>query len=289
MQWVAMRHHAGNGVVDRLQIMHSADARQQKRADLGVADHVNDGFAPLKVGVGGKVAVEARTLRAFAVGHFERIDYGFAHVVGDPAYVPERIQVARGVAAVTQSHLSGVVLLAGIKSSGTSRTSRIDSATRSAVAMVAAVMMSRLPAGNGRRLRLRETLRFSEGGVFQGRNVQRYVFRDNVELQLLLEAIARHLGLCSGRHLDDGGFDQRLISRIGQYEHRVAHDQRRLDRAHHNGRFTLDRAPDQFGNFGGCFSELVNVVTWPGPADLLAIEAMISAQPRPLETPLRPS
>jgi len=166
MQWVAMRHHAGNGVVGRLQMMHGADARQQKRTDLGVADHVNGGFAPFKVGVGGKVAVEARTLRAFAVGYFDRIDSGFVQGAGDPVYVLERIQVARGVAAVPQGHFSSVVLLAGIKSSGASQAFRIDSATRSAVAMVAVVTMSRLPAGNGRRLRLRGTLRFSDGGSF---------------------------------------------------------------------------------------------------------------------------
>jgi hypothetical protein len=53
--------NSGTSCVDRLQLMHGGDARQQKHSDLGAANHINGGFDPLKVGMRDKALVEART------------------------------------------------------------------------------------------------------------------------------------------------------------------------------------------------------------------------------------
>ena len=137
-------HHPGAGVVGRLQVMHRADAGQQQRGDLGVADHIGGGFDPFQIGVRGEAIVEARTLQAIAVGDFDRVDLGLVQGAGDVLHVLQRILMAHRMAAVAQGHVGDVEF--SCRSCRSPQACCIDCAMRSAVAKAAEVMMSRLPA-----------------------------------------------------------------------------------------------------------------------------------------------
>src|SRR5690606_4052646 len=73
----------------------------------------------------------------------------------------------------------------------------------------------------GRALHLKEDARLQARELADAGDDDRLV--DEVELHLLLEAVAGHVGVDLGDHLLDGGLDCRLIAALRQGEDRVAH------------------------------------------------------------------
>jgi hypothetical protein len=193
----------GAGVVGGLEVVHGADAGQQQRGDLGVLDHVGHGFDPFQIGVRAEAVVEARALQAIAVGDFDRVDLGLVQGAGDVLHVLQGILVTDGVAAVAQGHVGDV-----------------DFSYRH-VALLRPVASTapcarRWPGGGGHDVEVAGVGRQVMGGAFdfeEDRGLQAGEFArpgmfngaspGYVELHLLLEAIARHIGLHGGGHLDD--------------------------------------------------------------------------------------
>src|SRR5690554_6565846 len=115
---------------------------------------------------------------------------------------------------------------------------------------------------------------FQEDGGFQAteaaetRDVHGLIFRNDVELDFLLEAVARHVGRHGLHHFFDGGFHFRLIGGVGQHVHGVAHQQGRLGRVQDDDGLALLGTTDHFDGLGGGFGELVDVGTGAGAGRL---------------------
>src|SRR5690554_2501628 len=118
------------------------------------------------------------------------------------------------------------------------------------------------------------TFHFQEDGGFQAteaaetRDVHGLVFRNDIELDFLLEAVARHVGRHGLHHFFDGGFHCRLVSCIRQHVHGVAHQQGRLGRVQDDDGLALLGTTDHLDGLGGGFGELVDVGTGAGAGRL---------------------
>ncbi|MCY1511327.1 hypothetical protein D9M68_457430 [compost metagenome] len=136
-------YHSSTCVVRILEVMHRADARQQQGSDLGMANHIGHRFDVLEVRMLAEAVVEAGALQAVTVCDLDGVHLRLVQRSGDVLGVLQRVLMSDGVAAVAQGHVGDVELLIRVHRQASTR--RV-AAMRSAQAMAAEVMMSRLPA-----------------------------------------------------------------------------------------------------------------------------------------------
>ena len=91
---------------------------------------------------------------------------------------------------------------------------------------------------------------------------------DAVELHLLLEAVARHIGLNRSGHALDRFGNRLLVGEVAQGIDGVAHDQRRLGRIQHDDGLALGGTADDLDRLGRGLGELVDVGARAGTGTL---------------------
>ncbi len=128
-------HRAHAEIVGALEILLGADARQQQGGEAGAGQLLGDGGDPFLVGVGAEAVIEAGPRQAVAMRDLDRIDPGRIEGARDGAYRIQPVLMADGVHAVAQGDILDIELLHAAT----------PSASFSAVARAAEVMMSRLP------------------------------------------------------------------------------------------------------------------------------------------------
>src|SRR3546814_18641877 len=106
---------------------------------------------PFPIGVRAEAIVEAGAVEAVAMRYLDRIDAGLLERLSDRAHMIDTVHVADGVHAVAQRHFLDVELvLADVEAHASALRALMRCASRSPLALSAAVMMSSLPASLGR-------------------------------------------------------------------------------------------------------------------------------------------
>src|SRR5271166_706611 len=106
---------------------------------------------------------------------------------------------------------------------------------------------------------LEEYRGLQSGELTQARNVQRRGFSNLVELDLLLEPVARNIRLYGRNHTLDGCFNLRRIDCGGEHIHGVAHRDGRFRRIEHDNCLSFRSAANEFDGLRSGFSEFIDV------------------------------
>ena len=141
-------HHPRSGLIRRFQIVQRADARQQQGGDFRLAHDIRCRFNPGDVAVGAKAIVEAGSLQAIAMGHFDGVDPGLIQRAGDLLHLRQGILVTNSVHTIAQRHVRDIKFFTVHAVAPAALF--IAPAICSAVASAAEVIISRLPAYAGR-------------------------------------------------------------------------------------------------------------------------------------------
>ena len=145
-------HRARPGLVGLLQVMDGGDAGNEKRRHLRVPHHPCDRLYPFEIGVQPETVVETRSGQAVAVRNFDRIHPGLVQRLGNRGDLRQRVLVAAWMHPVAQSHVRDVDLPGFVHDLPRSvvrlqaASANLLTASCSAAASAAEVMMSRLPA-----------------------------------------------------------------------------------------------------------------------------------------------
>ncbi len=135
--------HGGAGAMRVYEVVDGADSGQQQRRDPGASDHPRDGFDPFEIGVGAESVVAGRARQSVAVGDLDGVHTRGVERGGDGRRLFGAVLVPHRVHAVAQRDVADVEVVDHVVAPAVSLT---WVAMRSAVALAAEVMMSRLPA-----------------------------------------------------------------------------------------------------------------------------------------------
>ena len=118
------------------QLVHGADAGQQQCGDPCGVHGAGDGLDPFQVGVGAESVYATRSAQSVTVGNLDGVHPGGVERGGDADGLGKAVLMAHRMHTVPQRHITEM----------DHRPAPAYSTIRSAVALAAEVMMSRLPA-----------------------------------------------------------------------------------------------------------------------------------------------
>jgi hypothetical protein len=104
-------HHAGTGAMRVLEVVHTADAGQQKRGDLGPLHHSRNRFDPFQIGMRAESVDAARYGQPVAVGDLDGVHPTRVERLGDRHRLFDAVLMAHGMHAVAQGDVADVQIV----------------------------------------------------------------------------------------------------------------------------------------------------------------------------------